>query len=312
MNDENNLIAENNLFRYITFAWRNKRPVLIRLLIISIFTVVLVLFMPNTYKSHATLSFKSDDGIGSSSIASALGSFANIAGINAPSQANATTKDIALESILSFTFFMELYKQNDFLVNLMAVEGFDVYGNSVIDQDIYDKEAKKWVKGISHPQDAFDKYLKKVTVNEDDFKPIITVNVLSLSPYAARDMNSSILTNIDKFIKTKDVNESKRAIDYLEAEISKTQIQDIRDALSKMITQYMSKLVTSEKSDTYLFDIIEKPYAPIDKYSPKRAIICIQVFIIFLFLELLHLFIGFVYKKEIKFSFKEGFSIKSL
>ncbi len=310
MNNQNIPETEGNLFKFLVYGWQNKRPSLLRLLFVSILTIIVLLSIPNTYRSYATLSAKIDDGISSSSIASALGSFAGLAGIN-PSQGNASTKDIALESINSFSFFKELYRNDDFLVNLMAVKGHD--GNStLIDEKLYDSRKKIWIDKKPHPQDAYDIYTKKVAINEDDFKPIITISVFSRSPYAAKDMNDLILAKIDDFIKTKDVNESKKAIEYLKKEISITQIPDVKDALSKMITQYMSKMVTSEKSETYLFNLIEKPFAPIEKYSPKRAIVCIQVFIVFFFIELLLLYFSFSFNKAIKFNFRRGFYLENL
>tara|TARA_B100000925_G_scaffold291621_1_gene280410 strand:+ start:62 stop:997 length:936 start_codon:yes stop_codon:yes gene_type:complete len=303
--------GDKNLFNFVSFVWKNKKNLIFRLLIISLLTVIVVLFIPNTYRSHATLSSKSDDGIGSSSIASALGSISSFAGINVSSQSSASTKDIALESIKSYTFFKELYKNDKFLVNLLAVEGFE-NDQSLIDLRKYDVNNNKWVGLKPHPQEAYDVYLKKVIINEDAFKPIITISILSRSPYAAKEMNDLILSEIDKFIKVKDVDESKKAIKYLEEEISKTRVPDVKDALSNMITQYMSKILTSEKSDSYVFNIIDQPYAPIEKYKPKRAIICIQVFIIFLFLELLLLYISFAINKAISFKFKKGIFFKDL
>ena len=303
--------GNKNLFNFVSFVWKNKKNLIFRLLIISLLTVIVVLFIPNTYRSHATLSSKSDDGIGSSSIASALGSISSFAGINVSSQSSASTKDIALESIKSYTFFKELYKNDKFLVNLLAVKGFE-NDQSLIDLRKYDVNNNKWVGLKPHPQEAYDVYLKKVIINEDAFKPIITISILSRSPYAAKEMNDLILSEIDKFIKVKDVDESKKAIKYLEEEISKTRAPDVKDALSNMITQYMSKILTSEKSDSYVFNIIDQPYAPIEKYKPKRAIICIQVFIIFLFLELLLLYISFAINKAISFKFKKGIFFKDL
>ena len=303
--------GDKNLFNFVSFVWKNKKNLIFRLLIISLLTVIVVLFIPNTYRSHATLSSKSDDGIGSSSIASALGSISSFAGINVSSQSSASTKDIALESIKSYTFFKELYKNDKFLVNLLAVKGFE-NDQSLIDLRKYDVNNNKWVGLKPHPQEAYDVFLKKVIINEDAFKPIITISILSRSPYAAKEMNDLILSEIDKFIKVKDVDESKKAIKYLEEEISKTRAPDVKDALSNMITQYMSKILTSEKSDSYVFNIIDQPYAPIEKYKPKRAIICIQVFIIFLFLELLLLYISFAINKAISFKFKKGIFFKDL
>ncbi len=303
--------GDKNLFNFVSFVWKNKKNLIFRLLIISLLTVIVVLFIPNTYRSHATLSSKSDDGIGSSSIASALGSISSFAGINVSSQSSASTKDIALESIKSYTFFKELYKNDKFLVNLLAVKGFE-NDQSLIDLRKYDVNNNKWVGLKPHPQEAYDVFLKKVIINEDAFKPIITISILSRSPYAAKEMNDLILSEIDKFIKVKDVDESKKAIKYLEEEISKTRVPDVKDALSNMITQYMSKILTSEKSDSYVFNIIDQPYAPIEKYKPKRAIICIQVFIIFLFLELLLLYFSFAINKAISFKFKKGIFFKDL
>ena len=309
MNNQDIPLVENNFFKYIAFLWKNKIGIISRLFLVSLITVIIVLIIPNTYRSYAVLSPKNDDGIGSSSIAGALGSFAGLAGIN--TQTNASTKDIALSSLTSYTFFKELYADDLFLVNLMAVDGFEL-NKSTINEKIYNVDKKEWVNGKPHPLDAYDKFSKKVSFNENIRKTIITFNVFSLSPYAAKEMNIYILSKLDDFIKIKEVNESKRAINYLEREISNTQVPDVRDALSKMITQYMGKVVTSEQSDNYLFNVIETPFVPIDKYAPKRSIICIQVFLIFFFLEIIYYYFAFVFGRKISFSYRKGFFTKSI
>tara|TARA_B100000900_G_scaffold370996_1_gene349914 strand:- start:29474 stop:30403 length:930 start_codon:yes stop_codon:yes gene_type:complete len=309
MNDQNISVAENNFFKYVAFIWKNKKWITLRLLLVSVLSVIFVLNIPNTYRSYAILTSKNDDGISSSSIAGALGSFAGMAGIS--TQESASTKDVVLSSVKSYTFFKELYEDDTFLVNLLAVDGFN--GNeSTINNEIYDENKQEWVNGKPHPLDAYDKFTKKVAFNENQKKTIITFNVFSLSPYAAKDMNIYILSKLDDFIRIKEVNESKRAINYLETEISNTQIPDVRDALSKMITQYMSKVVTSEQSDNYLFNVIEIPFVPNDKYSPKRSIICIQIFIIFFFLEIIYYYLAFVFRRKISFNFRKGFFTKSI
>ena len=118
MIDQDILKSNKSLYNFISFVWINKKPFIISLMLVGLLTVIAVLFIPNIYKSHTTLSSKSDDGIGSSSVASALGSIASFTGINVSSQSSASTKDIALASIRSYTFFNELYENENFLINL--------------------------------------------------------------------------------------------------------------------------------------------------------------------------------------------------
>ena len=62
-------------------------------------------------------------------------------------------------------------------------------------------------------------------------------------------------------------------------------------------------------SEQYVFNIIDAPYVPIEKYKPSRAIICITVFIIALFIDLSYLFILFLFNLSLIFSFKKGFTL---
>ena len=301
-------VIDNNLINYIYFIGERKKSIILKLMLASILAVAFSLTQPDVYRSSATLNTKGDDGISSSSLAGALGQFASLGGVNITSD-NISAKDKVIATLNSYTFFEKIYENEIFLINLFAINGY-VDGSSTINTKIYDKSKSKWVVKKPHPQIAFDKYNKGLSISENPFNPILTISFKSLSPYAANEMISFVLEEIDDYIKVNDVKESKRAIDYLKIEIGKTSIPDIREALSSMVLQYMGKLVTAEKSDQYLFDIIEMPYVPIDKFSPQRAIICITIFLITLFAELAYLFMSFIFNVSLTFSISRGFSFK--
>ena len=298
------------IFNYISFLFKRKKSIFYKLIFVSIIAVTYTLTLPDVYRSSATLTAKGDDGISSSSIAGALGQFAGLGGISVGSDI-LSTKDKAIASMESYTFFESIYTNEQFAVNLLAVDGFNEK-NTTIDPNKYNKSKSTWVVDKIHPQIAYDKYRKALSINNDPFKPIFTVSISSLSPYAANEMISFVLDEINEYTKYKDIAESKKAIEYLNNEIKKSAIPDIRSALSSMVIQYMANLVTSEKSDQYLFDIIEMPYASIEKSDPKRAIICIQIFLIALFAELAYLFLSFLFNVSLRFSLKKGFTLKKI
>ena len=48
MNDQNIPETESNLFKFLVHGWQHKRPIILRLIFVSILTVLIVLFIPNT------------------------------------------------------------------------------------------------------------------------------------------------------------------------------------------------------------------------------------------------------------------------
>ena len=306
--DKNINIIDNILVDYISFLWKKRKSIFLKLLLASVLVILYTLTLSDTFRSSAILTSKQDDGVSSSSIASALGQFSGLSGINIGSE-NASEKDTAIVTLMSYTFFKKIYEDEIFLINLLAVDGF-VNNKSTLNPEIYDEEKSKWVGKNTHPQIAFDKYKKAIAISQDPFKPIFTISFTSLSPFAAKEMTSYVLNEIDDYIKTKNIEEAQRAIEYLNTEISKSSIPEIKKALSSMVIQYISKLVIAEKSDQYLFNVIEMPYAPIEKFGPKRSVICVTIFLITLFAEFAYLFLSFMFNFSLSFSFRRGFSIK--
>ena len=307
MSDTKQTSTEGLFYDFISYVWSKKRYVSIRLGLVSIAAVIFSLYLPNIYISSAKLTPMQDDGISSSSIASVFGQLPGLGGINVNS-GSASTREIAVISLKSYKFFETLYPNDKFLSNLIAVDGFNDEGTT-FDKDLYDPVTSKWTDKKPHPQDAYDKYLKALNITEDAFKPVLSISFISLSPNAAQEMTSFVLREIDTYIKIQDIEQSKKAISYLRNEVAKSVMPDVRETLSRMITQYMGKLVTSEKSDQYVFNIIDAPYVPIEKYKPSRAIICITVFIIALFIDLSYLFVLFLFNLSLIFSFKKGFTL---
>lgn len=76
-------------------------------------------------------------------------------------------------------------------------------------------------------------------------------------------------------MKLKDIQEAKKSIRYLEAQITKTNISEVKTTLSSLIEEQTKTLMLANSRDEYMFKIVDPAFVPEEKSEPKRALIVI-------------------------------------
>jgi LPS O-antigen subunit length determinant protein (WzzB/FepE family) len=250
---------------------------------ISCIALIYSLLLPNIYESKAILvPVNSSNDISGSLMSSGL---ASLTGINLPSKNAGENNSVkAIEKISSLSFFENNILTKIYLPDLMAIKSWNSKTNTLIyNKKIYDVNSNTWVRDYSYPkqqipsaQESFKVFTKKnLNLIEDKKSGFITLSIKHQSPDLAMQWVSLIVDEVNGFYRQKDKLESEKALNYLNQQISKTSLSEIKEALAQLMQEETKKLTLVEANQFYVFDYIDPPAVMEEKSEPKRLLICI-------------------------------------
>ncbi|MCL2910859.1 Wzz/FepE/Etk N-terminal domain-containing protein [Shewanella aquimarina] len=280
VNQVNDEIDVGELFSVI---WQGKWLIIAITAVFALGSVLFALMQPNVYKSEVVLAPASDEqGGGLSALASQFGGLASMAGINI---GNSSLEDaqLAIEVIKSRDFITNFIEKHDILVDLMAVEYWDMEQDSVIYKtDDYDPIAQKWVRNVDlpykpkpSPLEAYEAFSELMNISVAKETGIVTISFEHFSPKLAKTWLEWLVEDINKEMKERDVAEAVRSSKFLNKQISLTNVADIRSILYKLIEEQAKTIMFAEVRDEYVFKTIDPAFVPEEKFKPKRAVISI-------------------------------------
>jgi len=254
--------------------------------VVAFFSVTVVFFslsLPNIYQSRALLTpIAPTDNI--SGALSSYSGLINLAGVRLPSQGAESNAVKAMEKMHSLSFFESDILPNINLPELMAMDSWDPMTNEIkFNEDIYLKASNKWVRKFSYPkklvpsaQESFERFHKRhFFLSEDKKTGFISLRIQHQSPLIAKEWAELVIDQINTFYREKDKTEAEKAVNYLNNQIRKTNLAEIKEVIANLLQQETQKLTLIEASEAYVFDYIDPPAVMEKKIAPTRSKICI-------------------------------------
>ena len=269
---------EINLYELFKTFWDSKWLISSITIVSCIFIVLYSLSIPNVYRSSALVIPAQSQGSSMSGSLSGLGGLASMAGISIPS-GNSNNKEEAIAVLTSHQFLEDFIINNDILLTLMASKGWDAKKNELIlNSKIYDIKNKKWAGKTNTPpsiQEAVRSFRQIYIVSENKKNGFVTISIDFYSPYVSKQWIDLIIENINETMRVQAVRMATSSLNYLNEQISKTNISEIKIVLSELAKSETQKIMLSKSSPEYVFKTIDKAFAPEIKISPRRSVICI-------------------------------------
>lgn len=247
----------------------------------SVSSVIYSLSLPDIYKSQAILAPVEQ----SSSISGSLqrySSLAGFAGISIPSADSGNNFSKAMEKISSLSFFEKNLMPNIYLPELMAVKSWDAKLNKLqFDRNIFNETNNSWninifdTKEGPSSQKSFKEFQKLLNITKDKESGFVKISVKHQSPYVAKKWIELIVKEINSFYRQKDRLEAQKAVNYVNAQMNKTNFTEIKFMMAEISQQNIQTLTLIEASEFYVFDYIDPPAVMEQKSEPGRALICI-------------------------------------
>ena len=198
--------------------------------------------------------------------------------------AKSNESQIAQEIMQSWNFIDNFIKENDLVVELLAAESWDKQFNQLrFDEGLYDLEKRKWLiededgDGFRPPSswELFSRFSEMLVVTEDKKTDLVSVSITFYSPHLAKKWVDMYVDAINRHMQSRQVSKVTNNIEYLQAQIEKTQIAEMKDVFYNIIQEQIKNKMIAEASPDYVFVAVNPSMVPEEKSSPRRVIICV-------------------------------------
>ena len=263
--------------------WAGRLKILVITAVFALASVVYALSVPNQYKATALLSPAQSSGGGLSGALGQLGGLASLAGVSIGGGGSSEAQ-VAQEIMKSWNFIEGFIKSNDLAVEIYAAEGWSRSSNSLqINSDLYDESDSQWLvenneTGELGPPSSwklFEDFSGMLSVSEDKKSGLVSVSVEYYSPQIAKHWLDLYVAAINGHMQERKMAEVTRNITYLEAQIKKTNIAEMKEVFYTIIEEQIKSKMLAEASPDYAFVPVSPSMVPEEKSQPKRALICI-------------------------------------
>lgn len=287
----------------LKILWNRKNFIISFTSISVIIGVVVVLNMPNIYTSTATLKLSKDFSNNQSPSLGSLGGLASAAGVGSSAEevgrmdelfARLKSRDF-LKHILTFDFIQQ---------NITASKGFDLISKEVIyDEEVYDLPNNKWVgesrkfkSTIPSFTETQEYFYKSVGFFENKLNGLITISVSHHSPIFAKDLLNLLIDEINNISRITQIEESEELLEYLNNYLKTINNKDVKISINQIMLKEMQNLMHASVKKDFILEIIDTPFVPEQRSSPKRTQFVLMAFLVGFFSS-----IFFIMLKDIVF-----------
>ena len=279
---------EIDLLELLRLLWRHKFLILSFTIVSAIGSVIYALSLPDIYRTEVLLSpVEENSNSNAGNLLGQLGGLANIAGLNINGGVGTTRKVRALATLQSRAFIKQFFEDHNILVEFMAVKPGEQSGTVVIDPEVYDVTAQRWINNEegqlnSTPSewDVYQAFSSILNIDEDTATGLVTVTLDWYDPVKIKNWLEWLIFDLNGHMRAQDTAQARRAIDYLEDQAQRTQLVEMRNIFYNLIEQQTQTIMLADAREGYVFEVIDPPIVPEQKEAPRRAIICLVITIL--------------------------------
>lgn len=285
--------------------WHGKWTIILVTFLFSVAGVVFALNQPNTYKAQALLT--ATQGGGSGGISGSLGNLAAFAGVSLGGGNQADPKVEALAVLQSRKFIEAFIEKHKLLAPLMALESWNESHEEIrYDSELYNVSTGKWMLDENGESlkptlwEAHKAFKEILSVSENKDNGMVTVSVVSESPFLASQWTTLLVEDINLWMKEQALKEASSKIAYLEKQITKTSITELQNMFYSLIEEQYKTQMLAEVEEEFVFKTIDPAVVPEDKDGPKRALICVLATLLGGMLGVAVVLVKYAFRKEDK------------
>ena len=274
---------EIDLRELFAVLWAGRIKIVAITAIFAIVSVIYALSVPNQYKATALLSSADSSGGGLSGALGQLGGLASLAGVSLGG-GGSSDGQIAQEIMQSWSFIEGFIEENNLAVGVYAADGWDKSSNELqINSGLYDVSSSQWLVESDHTGELglpsswqlFQAFSKLLSVSEDKKSGLVSVSIEYYSPIIAKQWLDLYVAAINEHMQKREMAKVTRNIEYLQAQIKKTNIAEMQEVFYTIIEEQIKSKMLAEASPEYAFVAVSPSMVPEEKSQPKRALICI-------------------------------------
>jgi uncharacterized protein involved in exopolysaccharide biosynthesis len=269
-----------SLSEVVAEIWKRKLIIFAVSLIFAIAAVFYALQLPDQYRSETLLApVQASSGGASGLLSGQMGGLASLAGINIGGPEKKSV--LALQILNSRAFFEHICAKYDLLVPLIAAKSWDKERKELLlDAEIYDVKSEKWVRVVAPPlqqvpsmEEAYGVFKMLMSVSQDKPTSMVRVSLTHLSPAIAQQWVSILVAELNMVMRKREIDEAEQSIKYLNEQLSKTDVQEIKSVMYDLIEEQTKTLMLANVRKEFVFQVVDPAPYPEMKSGPKRAFI---------------------------------------
>lgn len=274
---------EINLGELLLVIWSGKWIISAVTGLAAVISVTVALTLPNIYTANTLLAPAESGGGGLPGLMKQYGSLASLAGVSIPGDEQSSRAQLGMQLLKSRAFIGEFVSQREILPELMAVERWDsTSGELVFNSDVYDVKTQEWIrsdKTVGSPkpsaQKAYRAFMSVLRVSQDKLTGYVSVSIEHQSPEVAARWVNWLVEDVNVAVKSQDVAEAKRSIEYLKQQVANTSLSDLKAMFFELIQSQTETIMLAEVRPEYVFKTIDPAVIPEEKSAPNRALFCV-------------------------------------
>ncbi len=245
---------------------KRKKLILISMLGAALLSAVILLLMPNIYRAEVLLApVNSKDS--KSGLASALGGMGGLAAMAGLSLGGGGSTEESV-AVLQSREFLWQFVQKKRLMPLLF-------------EDVWDADKKRWKEDDPKDQpnqwDVYRLFIKEngLDVSVDKKTELVTVAVEWTDSALAASWANDIVSELNQYLARQAIDRSEKNLKYLNDELARTQIEEMRNVLFDMIASEQKSTMMANTQKEFAFKVLDPAAEPDKKVKPKRALIVI-------------------------------------
>jgi len=279
---------EFDFIEFLKYIWLDRTMIIAVTSLFAFISIIYALFLPNIYTSDALLTTvdDADAGGGISSLVSRYGGLASAAGVSLPS-AGGGKSDLVVATITSREFFKHLTTFDFVLPGLMASKSYNTGTQKLVfDQTSYNSEKNIWINGSPSYLEAYKQYLRSLEVGQDKRTNFIFLIFDHISPEFSYQFIDLIVNEVNNKIRTRHLQESTIALDYLKNELASTAQREVQQSISQLIEAQLKIQMLANIRKDYIIRAIDPGFLPEEKSAPRKTRMVVLATIIGLILSI--------------------------
>ena len=221
--------------------------------------IVYALNIPDVFKAESLLAPAEEEKSAVSSSLGQFGGLAAMAGISIPSSSN-------IERVLATLETREFLKKFISSQKLLPIIFDDLWDESSNSWKLIEGQEKLTVEdGILPLQGAIEVDQEK--------SGLITLSISWKDPDIAAQWANYLVKQLNEQLRQKAIADSKKRVGYLEQELAKTTLQDMRAVLYNLLESEKQKAMLANVNEDFALEVIDPAVAPEIREKPKRKLI---------------------------------------
>ena len=114
-----------------------------------------------------------------------------------------------------------------------------------------------------------------LSISQDAASGFILINVRHISPVFAKDFLSLVIQEANNILRSKDLDESTEALNYLKSQLAETSVLDLKESINALIESQLEIQMLANINEDYILIEIEPPFIPEKSVSNDKRLIVI-------------------------------------